>query len=114
VALHRPKISGVARDRATDRRLSARDQDFVGNIAIGAQCCGELVLLRKAGPGAPLRAQSAGRAHRCPFIVGDHGEKILDPHHLCARKIFDRGFVDGDQLGANCRRPDHARMHHVR
>jgi len=61
-----------------------------------------------------LRAQGTGRAHGRPFIIGGDGEKILDPHDFGAGQIFDRALIDGDQLGADRRRPDHARMHHVR
>ena len=117
VALHRPEVTGAAADRATLRAwpwLSAINQHLVGGLRIGAQSGDQLVLRRKAGPLAPLRAQRAGGAHCHPFVIGNDGEKILDPHHTGASEILDRSFVDTDELGADGRRPDHARMHHPR
>ena len=117
VALHRPVIAGgellgVVRQRR--RRGSLVDQQLVGHPRALRRLSARVFLLGQARTFAPLCAQRAGGSHRCPFILGDDRQEILDPHHLGAGKILDRILVDRREVGADRRRPDHAGMQHVR
>ena len=62
----------------------------------------------------PLHLELLHRLDRVPFLVGDHREEVVLPHHARARNVLDRGFVDLDRGRARDRRADHAGMHHAR
>ena len=62
----------------------------------------------------PLDFQLFGRLDRVPFLVGDHAEEALLPHHAGAGNVLDRALVDLHRHRAGDRRADHAAMHHAR
>src|SRR5262245_29712453 len=117
MTLHWPEITGTERFRPIRTwrpGYSLADQHFVGTFGISAQGRNELVLVRKAGPFAPLCTQCPPRSYRRPFIIRDDRKKILDSDCPRSSEILNRRLVNRNELGADCRRSDDARMHHVR
>jgi hypothetical protein len=60
----------------------------------------------------PLDPELLGSLDRVPFLVRDHAEETLLPHHLGAGDVLDRAVVDLDRDRAGDCRTDHAAMHH--
>ncbi len=90
------------------------DQNLVALAGLAAQRVGQRGLRREPFPLAPFRPQGARRAHHIPFVLADHREQVLDANHPRIGEPRDRGRVDGNELGADRGRPDHARMQHSR
>ena len=117
MALHRPVIGsgeclGAVRPLRAGTPLLTRVSSVMPgsarSVAARSSCAGK--------PDPSLHCARSARAARTarPFIVGDDRKEILDPHHFHAGKVLDRELIDGDELGADRRRPDHAGMLHAR
>src|SRR5262244_2080675 len=60
----------------------------------------------------PGHLEGSRRLDGVPFLLGNDGEEVLDPDHLGAGNVLDRGLVDLDRNRACNRRADHARVQH--
>ena len=61
----------------------------------------------------PLDLERFRCAHRIPFLIRDHGEKIVLAYHAHAGNVFDRTLVHRHQRAACIQRAHHTCMHHA-
>jgi hypothetical protein len=61
----------------------------------------------------PFHLELVGRPDGVPFLVGDHAEKAVVPHHPGAGDVPDRAFVDFHRHAPGDGGADHAAMHHA-
>ena len=81
----------------------------------GANVLEEFRLLGQAFPGRPGRLELARRLDRSPFGLGNDAEEAPLAHDLDhTGDAPDRCVIHGLELGADGRRPHHARVQHAR
>ncbi len=79
-----------------------------------AQILLEVVVAGEPAPLGPRRLEIASGANGGPLVWRHHGEKAFKTHDASAGYLRDRRLVDADEGRSERRRPNDARVEHVR
>ncbi len=113
--LHRPVIRRAQRTGGRGERCGVADalQHVVAHEGPALHALAHTVAADERAALRPAHLQLARRAHRGPFVFGDHGDEILEADHARALQVRDRLIVDLDRLRADRRRPQRAAVQHL-